>query len=927
MMSDPLGTAIRRLLRRVLVAPSADLSDAELLERFVRSRDKAAIETLLWRHGPMVWATCRRLLDHHADSEDCFQATFLVLCRRAATIAKRQSVGSWLYKVAYRICLRARAGRSRRPILAAEFGELEAAQTGSALEQVELRSVLDKELHRLPERYRAPLLLHYLEEKTVEQVAHELGWRPGTVCSRLARGKELLRVRLTGRGLTLSASAAIAALASATSNAAVPPPLARATLQTLFSRAASPPAASLAQEFLRAQLHNRLKWAVALFLAVGMTAGGMGAIWTRDRPDDSDRTGTADADAPAVVEKPLRVDVDGDPLPRGAILRLGSARFRGGGGNAAFSPDGRLLTVGGTHTFDAATGRLLEVHYQEDFQVPTALSPDGKLVATRYYGRPTSPHPERITIRRLPSLEIRWNLEDPGKCYARNFCFSGDGKRLAADSRFDILVWDLTTGKLLSRLPLLDEKLFVQHLALSPDGSLLAAVDSRSTKGIRLWDVARAKELPSLQIPQTNFGWLDFSANGDLLMAMGTGCQVCLWDARTRAFLRRFPIGQNGKPLISHNGTTIAAIGKGGIHLWNAVTGQVQVVLEEPTAIPSVVWRLGVGGYPLAFSPDDRLLAVGAGASQIKMWEVATGRRIRVTEDPDVGASRMVACYTAVSPDGQLIATNRGATIQLWDAPTGRKIGGTAEVAHSTQDLLFSADGKWLLLPGGLLSVAELLAGKPNPEVSRGALSLMFFGVFTMPRPDVCLVRALAAGRQPKQPAPRNVGCFALSPDGKIAAWAELPRQTIWLCDALNGEVIHELPCPGGAGGPVFSSDSRQVAVLRGNHVQLCDVATGREVRRFVYDPPRPEMMRGGWILHEPLAFSPDGKLFAAASLDNGIVLWSVATGRRVAVLQGHGGRVYTLAFTPDSLRLVSGSTDTTALVWDVARLAKAADR
>jgi WD40 repeat protein len=410
-------------------------------------------------------------------------------------------------------------------------------------------------------------------------------------------------------------------------------------------------------------------------------------------------------------------------------------------------------------------------------------------------------------------------------------------------------------------------------------------------------------------------------------MAYGTGLQVFLWDARTRTFLRRFRIGQNGKPLISHNGKVIAAISDGGdIRLWNAVTGQVQGVLEEPHAIPSVAWRLGVGGYPLAFSPDDTLLAVDGMSPQIKIWEVATGRRIRVTQEPDVGTSRMVACYAAVSPDGQMIATNRGATIQLWDARTGRKIGGTADVADSTQDILFSADGKWLLLPGGLLSVAELLSGKPNPEVSRGPLPPMFFGVFTMPRPDVFLVRALAAGTQPKQPALRNVACYALSPDGRMAAWAELQRETIWLCDTLTGEEIHQLPCPGGAGGPVFSPDSRYVAVLRGNYVQLWDVAAGREVRRFEY-APQPEKMRGGWALHQPLAFSPDGKLFAAASLDNGIVLWSVATGRQVDVLQGHGGRVYTLSFTPDSQRLVSGSADTTALVWDVSRVAKAADR
>jgi hypothetical protein len=127
-------------------------------------------------------------------------------------------VGSWLYKVAYRICLRARAGRSRRPISAAEIGELPAAETVPAIERKELRGLLDDELNRLPERYRTTLVLHYLEEKTVEQIAQELGWRPGTVSSRLARGKELLRIRLAGRGLILSASAATAALASATAS-------------------------------------------------------------------------------------------------------------------------------------------------------------------------------------------------------------------------------------------------------------------------------------------------------------------------------------------------------------------------------------------------------------------------------------------------------------------------------------------------------------------------------------------------------------------------------------------------------------------------------------------------------------------------------------------------------------------------------------
>jgi RNA polymerase sigma factor (sigma-70 family) len=929
-MSGSLGTSIRRLLRRVSAAPSAGLSDAELLERFVRSRDEAAIETLLWRHAPMVLSTCRRLLNHHADSEDCFQATFLVLCRRAGTIAKGQSVGSWLYKVAYRICLRARASRSRRPVSAAEIGEPPAAETVTAIEQEELRGLLDKELNRLPERYRAPLILHYLEEKTVQQVAQELGWRPGTVSSRLARGKEFLRVRLAGRGLTLSAGAATAALASATATAAVPPPLARTTLQALLTGAASQPAASLAQELLRAQLHNRLKWAVALILAAGTAAGGMGAILTRDRPHDPGQATTLKAGAPSIIEDPLRVDADGDPLPAGAILRLGSARFRGSASLAAYSPDGRVLTtvgVGGVRTWDAATGRPLTERYHADLQSPCVISEDGKLAATQTYGRPESPHPERITIRRLPSLEVLHTLEDPGKFRARHFCFSRDGNRLAADSRFDILVWDVATGKLISRLPLLDEKLGVQALALSPDGSLLAAVDSRVDQVIRLWDVASAREQPALKIPQTRFLSLAFSGNGDILKAFGTGNCVFLWDAHTLTPIRRFSIGENAPfAPISYSGKLIAVGGaEGAIRLWNAETGQLKAILQQPTKIARLL-SLQAGG-PLAFSPDDRFLVVSGSSPQVKMWDLTTGRRVPVTDEPDLAPSHIPVCFAAISPDGTLIATNRGCTIQLWDARTGYKIGGALNVGSFTHDVVFSADGNSLIdNGGGTLPVADLLSGthgadarwSPPPGGTYGADS----------HPDTILLRHIAAGTAPKIPFNRRTegSLVALSPDGKTAAWAiKHPPQYISLRDAISEEELHRVPSPGGVPTPAFSPDSRYLGVLGKNHVQFWDVALRSEVRRFEFAPP--EDMLEEWNLRAPLAFSPDGKLLAAPNVDSGIVVWSVATGRQVDTLRGHGGQVHTLAFMPDSRRLLSGSADTTALMWDVSCMIGEPDR
>jgi RNA polymerase sigma factor (sigma-70 family) len=188
------------MLRRISTKQASGLTDGELLERFVTQRDETAFEALLVRHGPMVLNTCRRLLGHCPDAEDAFQATFLVLCRKAGGITKRQSVGSWLYKVAYRVCLRTKATAARQPLGGEHLLEPADRERACALDWREVRSVLDEELNRLPEKYRSPLVLHYLEGKTVEQAAQELGWRHGTVCTRLARGKALLRTRLTRRG-------------------------------------------------------------------------------------------------------------------------------------------------------------------------------------------------------------------------------------------------------------------------------------------------------------------------------------------------------------------------------------------------------------------------------------------------------------------------------------------------------------------------------------------------------------------------------------------------------------------------------------------------------------------------------------------------------------------------------------------------------
>jgi len=188
--------------------PAGGLTDGRLLERFLDDRDQAAFELLVWRHGPMVLRVCRRIIRDLHGAEDAFQATFLTLAYKAGSIGKRESVGSWLYKVAYRIALRARDGLSKRVTrerpLADSLVAEDVRDPADAAAWRELGPLLDAEVQRLPEKYRAAFILCCLDGKTNEEAAEELGCPKGTLLSRLARAREQLRKRLERRGLALS---------------------------------------------------------------------------------------------------------------------------------------------------------------------------------------------------------------------------------------------------------------------------------------------------------------------------------------------------------------------------------------------------------------------------------------------------------------------------------------------------------------------------------------------------------------------------------------------------------------------------------------------------------------------------------------------------------------------------------------------------
>jgi RNA polymerase sigma-70 factor (ECF subfamily) len=199
------------------------VSDATLLERFVTCREEAAFAALVQRHGPRVLGACRQILRNEHDAEDAFQATFLLLARKAADMPWRESVGGWLYAAAHRLSLNARAGVLRRHRREIPLGEDMQADPVKEIAQRELRWVLDDELDRLPEKYRAPVVLCYLEGMTNEEAARTLGWPAGSMSRRLERARGLLRRRLAGRGLSLILVAILAGVATIGSWPRVPP--------------------------------------------------------------------------------------------------------------------------------------------------------------------------------------------------------------------------------------------------------------------------------------------------------------------------------------------------------------------------------------------------------------------------------------------------------------------------------------------------------------------------------------------------------------------------------------------------------------------------------------------------------------------------------------------------------------------------------
>jgi RNA polymerase sigma factor (sigma-70 family) len=311
MAATVLGTVLHKLRRSLLKHEAASATDAELLECFVTQRDEAAFEALLRRHGPMVLGVCRRVLRNETDAEDAFQATFLVLVKKAASLRPRSMVGNWLYGVAHNTALKARAMNTRKSIKEREAAfQSRTPPTPEANQR--LLALLDQELKFLPDKYRAAIVLCDLEGESIKDAARQLRLPMGTVGTRLARGRRLLARRFARHGLALS-SASLAALTSQAASASVPVSLASTTLKAASLFAAgktgllSGKAVALAEGVLKTMLLTKLKITTAV-LVTALALGSAAVAYTQQGPAPRQaRTGTPQT-APAVQLAQARTD-------------------------------------------------------------------------------------------------------------------------------------------------------------------------------------------------------------------------------------------------------------------------------------------------------------------------------------------------------------------------------------------------------------------------------------------------------------------------------------------------------------------------------------------------------------------------------------------------------------------------------------------
>jgi RNA polymerase sigma factor (sigma-70 family) len=368
MAARQLGALLRQVRQAALANLANTLTDAQLLECYLERRDDAAFEALVRRHGSMVLGVCRRVLGNSHDAEDAFQATFLVLVRKAASLRSQAGLGSWLHGVACRTALKARTAAARRQARESRMARKEAVLAG---QPDDWQAVLDQELQRLPEKYRAAVVLCDLEGKPRKDAARQLGLTESTLGTRLARARRMLLARLTRRGVTLSLAGLSAALAQSSAAALVPATLVQATVQAqrviaLAAAAGAVPAkvALLMEGVLKSMALTKAKKLLAIGL-VALTMLGLGTGGYQSLP-----AGAAAAEDPPpfkpaddIVAVNRDPDLPAGPMPQQALVSMDGGRVAVKMGVVTYGLRKEKAAAGGVERYTYQPLTMVRTHH------------------------------------------------------------------------------------------------------------------------------------------------------------------------------------------------------------------------------------------------------------------------------------------------------------------------------------------------------------------------------------------------------------------------------------------------------------------------------------------------------------------------------------------------------------------------------------
>lgn len=894
---------IRQWLSRTHPDPD---SDATLVRRFVRDGDESAFASLVDRHGPMVLGVARRVVGDYHRAEDVFQATFLALARQAGSLRRPTALLAWLHQTAYHIAVSVLQSQRRRDRVDAESAASSRASCTPLddLSSRELLAILDEELGRLPEKYRVPLLLCCLEGRSQEEAARMLGWTPGSVKGRLERGRQRLKEQLARRGITFAVGAGVPLLA-------VPHTLAghlrEAALRAARDGAlASPAVAALAHGVAPALGKTSVIVTAAALIGIGVGLASLSA-WTQ--PPQGTEAGPPMAAVPDTPAAP-RQELLGEPLPEGAVQRLGSSRLRIGESTCVLTPDGRTIIAvspeGIVREFDAQSGRFLS--------------------------------------RR--QLTERNDLPSHAECQVR---LSADGKTAAFHEMsvavHRVTVWDVPAGKQIFHRTASKEKYFFGY-GLSPDGKQLALAElsgarGQETRTLQVIDLPTGREIALGNLDQGFVRAIRFTIDGKRVVVSQAGERniapsfLC-FDLRDQKQLWRLPrkgkewwlrgeewaISPNGQALVSAVMTDEPGF---QIIETDPETGQATERFK-----PSKEAARGVGEVMIA--PDNRTVVIYR-FNRVVLWDLRTGDEVRRFPVKLHGIMARSGQET-LSSDGRTLLSNRG-YLQRWDLGSGKPFfeappedGLLGPVFHlaftaNSKEVVGAGDGlvaRWDLATGNRVSI-EYGDGRRLVATSGG---LRLVDTHMTDRRDRIHVTDPITGKvlhdvlwdEPPELQVKDPRAFTLTRDGKTLVVAHLGRQGrdqstyVTACDVVSSRRLSRFAVPGDSLDrccPI--SPCGRWVVLNG---KLYQVATGTETLLTTGVSGEQLLPGKRGMTPLPIWFSPDGRLLAGLLARKGdekpaptdsLAVWELASGQVLARIPeaGFAGQV---AFAPDGRTL-----------------------